>query len=54
MEERGLAPRSIDYVFKEIEKNKRFRWIYNAFLSIQEIYLENVIDLIRKENIKEK
>ena len=54
-EERGVAPRSIEHIFKQIESNKRFKLNFKVYLSIQEIYLENIFDLIKKaETVKDK
>lgn len=53
--ERGLAPRSFEQIFKSIETSKKFKWMFKAFLSIQEIYLENIIDLISNSGtVKDK
>lgn len=35
--------------------SRKFKWHFKAYLSIQEIYLENIIDLIAKaETVKDK
>lgn len=46
--QRGLTPRSIDLIFDEIALSESFRWKYSVYLSIQEIYLDTIIDLIGK------
>jgi hypothetical protein len=46
--ERGITPRSLEYIFFEIEVSKPFRWRYTPYLTVQEIYLDTVIDLIDK------
>lgn len=48
--QRGLTSRSIEFIFAEIAISETFKWKYSAFLSIQEIYLESIIDLIGKGN----
>lgn len=46
--QRGLTSRSIEFIFAEIAMSEAFKWKYSAFLSIQEIYNETIIDLISK------
>lgn len=46
--QRGLTSRSIEFIFAEIAVSETFKWKYSAFLSIQEIYLDTIIDLIGK------
>jgi predicted AAA+ superfamily ATPase len=47
---RGLTSRSIEVIFQEIYNNHaRLKSTYRVFLSIQEIYLETIRDLITKE-----
>jgi hypothetical protein len=38
----------LEYIFFEIEMSKPFRWRYTLYLTVQEIYLDTVIDLIDK------
>ena len=34
-DERGLAPRSYELIFKQVEQSRKFRWNFKAYLSIQ-------------------
>ncbi len=52
---RGLAPRSFQQIFQKLEISRKYKWNFKAFFSIQQIYLETIIDLIAKaETVKDK
>ena len=45
----------MELIFWRIAENKNFKWNFRALLSIQEIYLENIIDLMKPgDSPKEK
>lgn len=48
--EEGVIPRSVKFIFEEIERAKVFGWEYCAEVSIIEIYNETVRDLIDSAN----
>lgn len=46
----GIIPRSIGQVFSTIRELEKWGWKYHLSTSIQEIYNEKLIDLLRPEN----
>ena len=45
---KGIIPRSFDYIFSEIEKDKEHK--YNVLVSFIQIYLESIQDLLEPKN----
>ena len=45
---KGIIPRSFDYIFSEIEKDKEHK--YNVLVSFIQIYLESMQDLLEPKN----
>lgn len=48
--ERGIIPRAIDSLFEIIKNNQKYGWIYLIESSFQEIYMEQIRDLLLPEN----
>jgi len=48
--ERGIIPRAVESLFMNIEKNKGEGWNYEIEASFQEIYLDQIRDLLSTEN----
>ena len=48
--DRGIIPRAVESLFTIIETNKRHGWIYEIESSFQEIYMEQIRDLLVPEN----
>ena len=45
---KGIIPRSFDYIFEEISKDKEHK--YNVMVSFIQIYLESMQDLLEPKN----
>ena len=51
--EEGLTNRSLQMIFEEVENSRQFKWEYQIFLSVTEIYNETIIDLLKNPHDKE-
>ncbi len=50
MENRGITPRSLELIFKEKSNLENSGWLFNLEASCIEIYLDQVRDLLSKQN----
>lgn len=48
--ERGIIPRTVEALFNNIEKSEAEGWDFEISASFQEIYLEQIRDLLSTEN----
>jgi kinesin family protein C1 len=43
---KGIIPRSIELIFSEVERARKYQWESEVSVTIQEVYLDNVKDLL--------
>ena len=46
----GIIPRSVELIFEEVKRAEKYEWQAEVSVIIQEIYLENVEDLLSSNN----
>lgn len=42
-----IIPRGVEYIFQQISYLKKYDWDYNVFVSFQEIYMDQIRDLLK-------
>lgn len=42
-----IIPRGVEYIFQQINYLKTYDWNYNVFVSFQEIYMDQIRDLLK-------
>ena len=43
----GIIPRGVDFIFEQIDYLRRYGWDYQVSVSFQEIYMDQIRDLLR-------